>query len=283
MTYGTKYTILLKRPPSKKRKKKQLDQIIAKKKEGWGNITLGFGKKNKVKKPEKSGEELKKEAYDEDTGKGWTIVANETNKWESKGVFARKMVNVYTDQVFGLEFECDVSKLQSDKVVLRYDFRRKTWTLPKKAVPKELDSLGMDLSSWSRIWDMTQSALKKTQMHEKEKKRIATRMENRNLNLVIRGKFGDELEIKKYCNFMTGLLEQKMKCDKDSDKAWKIIESKVRDICLPLGVMSSLLVHDTESYGGGGSFMYSGLELRVIPSNGGEVEQDQGPLGGDSQ
>uniref|UniRef100_A0A7S2E9V4 Uncharacterized protein n=1 Tax=Ditylum brightwellii TaxID=49249 RepID=A0A7S2E9V4_9STRA len=250
--------------------KKQLDQLILEqKKVAVGDGIFGFGKKKKKGdqgKPEKSEYELKKEGFDKDTAKGWNNVISRAKKnWGDQGVLAKTMIDSRTGQIFGVEFECDSTKLQPDKVVLRYDFRRNAWSLPRETVPEELVAIGMSLSSWTVIWDMAQTTLERNQSQETEKKKIHNKMKNSNVNLLLRGDQGDEREIKKYTYALVLSLEDVIECDKLSEKAWKIAESNIQDECLPLRVMATLLVHDTAIYGGDDSYKYSGFQLRMMP------------------
>jgi hypothetical protein len=72
--------------------------------------------------------------------------------------------------------------------------------------------------------------------------------------------------VKFYIWRLADLIERGRKADFATEKHGKLLESKATDVFLPLGVMVSLLVHDTQTHGGGDSFMYAGLELRILPS-----------------
>eukprot|EP00978_Attheya_sp_CCMP212_P013409 scaffold33711_cov54-Attheya_sp.AAC.8 len=247
--------------------KKELDKQKRESKPGV-SFGLSFRKKKKKQAEMKPTFDEQKEEHEKATEKGWNTLLSKANAMKPYGVSANCIRDIHTKQIFGLEFHCDSSST-NNKVVLRYDFRREAWTLPRESLPDTVNKWQngnaiIEPYSWNSVWDMAQAAIvdqkKSMEIQKDEKNKVYHKLRRT-------GSAQDDSTGLQFCIWSVAeQAENSRKADFATEKDWKLLESKAQDLFLPLGVMVSLLVHDIKIHGGGDSFMYAGLELRVLPS-----------------
>jgi len=147
--------------------KKSLDESL-------GPLII-FGSKKRDKKRKEI--EAAKYEHDKNTKKGWDVLARKCRATlAGYGVTATVMIDSATNQAYGIDFRCRAATLAPQKLVLRFDERRKQWTWPRETVPEELQALNVDAHSWAQVWDMSQSAYQNVLALEKKKRYIEQEM-----------------------------------------------------------------------------------------------------------
>jgi len=267
----------IKREEAKKQVKEQ--QAESKKVGSWG---FG-GKKNKNQGPppkDKYDEQIDK--LDASTEKGWATLTSKALAMGMSipGVCAiepirvEPMRDVHTKQIYGLEFKCDSTKLKCTKVVLRYDSRRDAFNLLRHDVPKELSDIGVTVSTWTSAWDLTDDTQKRQSNREQRIAREKNIMKHKNISnlgkdmghLALTGDTRrDTAHIQNYIFQVVNTMDSFTKANIDTEKDWKLLESRLADMFLEYGVIvSSLMDHINDSS------LYAGIEFRILPSSAGK-------------
>jgi hypothetical protein len=238
----------------REQQKRIIDTQATAAKTGFTSVSL-FGRPNKKKNDKLSNFDEQKKVHDKATGNDWDrLLYNVYTIVHPYEVTVNTIRDVHTQQMYGFEFNADPAKLRSDKVILRYDFRRLAWTLPRDDVPFELR--GVPLSSWISVYDEAQEFITR----QKKRKDI-------DVKTWYKRERGLSERSTEHAAFVTEIVEGlniERLHEESNKKEWTLLKSLSRDAFHPYGVTVSSLRNHTRMHDNSVSpYTYAGLELRM--------------------
>jgi hypothetical protein len=249
---------VVQRVAKREQQKHIIDTQATETKSGFTSVSL-FGRPNKKKDKQLSNLDEQKQVHDKANDKDWDHLLSNVYSIVSayQGVTVNTIRDVHTQQLYGFEFNVDPVKLGSNKVILRYDFRRSAWTYSRDDVPFELRAV--PVSSWSSVYDKAQEFItRQTKRKDMDVKTWYTR--ERYLH-------EDHSLSKDHTGYVTKIVEglnMERLHEKSNKKEWSQLKRLARDVFHPYGVTVSSLYNDTRMHDHSLSpYTYAGLELRM--------------------
>uniref|UniRef100_A0A7S0APU7 Uncharacterized protein n=1 Tax=Minutocellus polymorphus TaxID=265543 RepID=A0A7S0APU7_9STRA len=246
---------ILKKKESNKRQEKSWD-------------LFGGSSKKKKDKTKKGGDQLQNieeqiEKESEAIAKDWDRLAHLVTYIGQKYGMYVEVMHTSKGKKFGLEMTVETGRAGFDaKAMIRYDYRRSgngAWNLPLEQLFTTFESLNVSEVVWAEVWKEVNETVKDQLSADKEVSLLKKKFRYEELHLAYSNESGDARRIQNYVYKFESSLEGRQKATMESERSWKLLESKVTDLFLPFGLMPSLLVNDL-----GGAPMYRGLQFRKL-------------------
>ena len=229
---------------------------------------FGGSSKKKKDKTKKGGDQLQNieeqiEKERDAITKDWDRLAQQVTYIGQKYGMYVEVMQTSKGKKFGLEMTVATGRTGSNaKAMIRYDFRRSgdgAWNLPLGQLFTTFESLNISEVVWAEIWKEVKETVKNQFSADKEVSLLKKKFRYEELHLAFTNESGDARRIKNYVYKFESSLEERQKATIESNRSWKLLESRVTDLLLPFGLMPSLLVNDL-----GGGPMYRGLQFRKL-------------------
>ena len=229
---------------------------------------FGGSSKKKKDKTKKGGDQLQniEEQIEKERNaitKDWDRLAQQVTYIGQKYGMYVEVMQTSKGKKFGLEMTVATGRTSSNaKAMIRYDYRRSgdgAWNLPLEQLFTTFESLKVSEVVWAEVWKEVNETVKKQFSSDKEVSLLKKKFRYEELHLAFSNESGDARRIKNYVYKFESSLEERQKANMETERSWKLLESKVTDLLLPSGLMPSLLVNDM-----GGGPMYRGLQFRKL-------------------
>lgn len=229
---------------------------------------FGGSSKKKKDKAKKGGDQLQNveeqiEKERDAITKDWDRLAQQVTYIGQKYGMYVEVMQTAKGKKFGLEMTVETGRTGSNaKAMVRYDYRRSgdvAWNLPLEQLFTNFESLNVSEVVWAEVWKEVNDTVRNQLALDKEVALLKKQFHYEELHLAWSNEHGDARRIKNYVFKFESSLELRQKANVESERSWKLLESKVTDLLLPFGLMPSLLINDL-----GGGPMYRGLQFRKL-------------------